>query len=280
MSDNAALIERIKSALENPGDSPWLPDLTSDLVEVGWRTLHQETGLSPANYGTSRVIAKSAHAPREVVAYLSSAWAVEVFDERLAGHYEAAGIEFYTAKEITGANLLSCVEEAINLIKRVPTLYATVAALVKALHLIKPADDDYDVSFSEPHIPFSIFVSVPQQQSATTALRIAEAVVHEALHLQLTLVESILPLVRSSDGKYYSPWRREYRDAKGLLHALYVFRVINRFLEELSSSGRCITASYAGIRRWEIAEEINLTLSFRDCSELTPVGSGFVRSLM
>jgi len=119
MSDNAALIERIESALENSGDSPWLPDLTNDLVEVGWRALHQETGLSPANYGTSRVIAKSAHAPREIVAYLSTSSAIEVLDKNFAGHYEAAGIEFYTAKEITAANLLSCVEEAINLINAI-----------------------------------------------------------------------------------------------------------------------------------------------------------------
>jgi len=282
LTDDAVLIDRTKSALENFSDCPWLPDLTSDLAEVGRRVLYQKTGLALSNYGTSRVIARSVHAPRNVVAYLSTSWAIEVLDESFARYYKDAGIVFYTVDEISCTNLLKCVEDAIHLIKRVPTLHATVDTLVKSLHLIKPADDDYDVSFSEPQIPFSIFVSVPQQQISTTALQIAEAVVHEAMHLQLTLIEQNVPLTISTSEQYYSPWRKEYRDAQGILHALYVFRVIDRFLEQLALIGRSTddVMEYIHDRRYDIGKQISEIQSFHQCPALTRVGACFVQRLI
>ncbi|SRR6266705_4903566 len=282
MTDDIDLIARIESALGDLSASPWLPDLTGDLVKVGWRVLYQEAGLSPSNYGTSRVIARSVHARRNLVGHFSTSLAVEVLDESLASYYEDAGIEFYTAKEINSANLLSCVEDAMNLIKRVPTLHATVDALVRSVHLIKPKDDDYDVSFSEPHIPFSIFVSVPWQQSSPTALRIAEAVVHETMHLQLTLIESILPLVRSTIGRYFSPWRREYRNTNGVLHSLYVFCVIEQFLKVLQSLHlhEFDMIGYIAGRRSEIHSQACEIRSFQDCKELTEIGSMLTGRMM
>ncbi len=282
MTDDADLIERTKSALENVSDCPWLPDLTVDLVKMGWRVLYQETGLSPSTYGTSRVIAKSIQAPRNVVSYLSNSWAIEILNENLADNYKDVGIEFYTATEIQDANLSSSLEDALNLIKQVPTLYETVAALVRSVHLIKPEDEDYDVSFSEPHIPFSIFVSVPQQQSSTTALRVAEAVVHEAMHLQLTLIEQSVPLAISASQQYYSPWRKECRDTQGVLHALFVFRVIDRMLDQLASIGshKSDLTEYIQGRRYEIGRQISEIRSFQYCSNLTRVGTCFVQRLI
>src|SRR5438309_1527646 len=117
MTDRTDLVERITSALGNPGDCPWLPDLTDDLVKVGWRALYQEAGLSASSYGTCRVIAKSALSPRNVAGHLSTSSTVEVLDQSLAAYYQNAGIEFYSAREIADTNLLSCVEDAINVIK-------------------------------------------------------------------------------------------------------------------------------------------------------------------
>jgi hypothetical protein len=282
MTDDIELIERTKSALEHFGDCPWLPDLTGDLVKIGWRALYQEAGLSPSNYGTSRAITKSVRLHRNVLGHSSTSSAVEVLDERLAAYYAGAGIEFYTAREIVDANLLSCVGEALNLISRIPTLRATVDALVRSLHLIKPDNDDYDVSFSEPHIPFSIFVSVPQQQSYTTDLRVAEAIVHEAMHLQLTLVESILPLVKAIDGRYFSPWRREYRDAQGILHGLYVSCVIEQFLGTLQSlrHHRRDVIRYIAERRSEIHKQVDIVSPFQTSVDLTESGASFTRRIM
>jgi len=138
------------------------------------------------------------------------------------------------------------------------------------------------VSFSEPHIPFSIFVSASQQQNVTTALRIAEAVVHEAMHLQLTLVERVVLLVNLADGRYFSPWQGKYRTAQGVLHALYVFGVINSFIERLEASGHdpaVVSLDYVRRRHRQIAMEIHEIESFRYCPELTPIGTAFVRHL-
>jgi HEXXH motif-containing protein len=158
----------------------------------------------------------------------------------------------------------------------------TIAALVRALHLIKLEDDTYDVSFSEPHIPFSVFVSVPRRHTTTNAIRVAEALVHEAMHLQLTLVEFIVPLVNSDGGRYLSPWRGEYRNAQGILHALYVFRVIERFLHHLLSLPINLgeITSYVCERRSEINAQIWEIQSFQYCVGLTEAGAKFVQQLI
>jgi hypothetical protein len=281
MSD-AELAKRTRSALERSGHCPWLPELTHDLARIAWGALYQQAGLSPSNYGTSRAIAKSLDAPRKVVAYLSTSGAVEVLDENLALYNERAGIEFYTAKEITGADLLCGVNNAIDFIKRVPTLYSTVAVLVRSLHLIKPPDDEYDVSFSEPHLPFSIFVSGPRECGLTNSLRIAEGIVHEAMHLQLTLIEQVVPLVNSANGEYFSPWRNQHRPAQGVLHAVYVFKVIHRFIENLLPqfvhSVDCL--GYLRRRRSEIKNQMREVESFQGCPDLTESGKSLMKALI
>src|SRR5689334_1772537 len=107
MRDSTALVERLKVALANAGDCPWLPDLTGELVEMAWRDLYEEAGLSPHDYGTSRVVTRSVLSHSNVVGHLSTSSAVEILDDSLASHYEDAGIEFYAKEEITGASLLS-----------------------------------------------------------------------------------------------------------------------------------------------------------------------------
>ena len=49
------------------------------------------------------------------------------------------------------------------------------------------------------------------------------------MHLQLSLVERVVPLVLSQRKMYYSPWRDEVRNSEGILQALYVFGVIRLF---------------------------------------------------
>jgi HEXXH motif-containing protein len=284
------LTEWVTASLMNPNTRPWFPDLTGALAEVGWRALGRK-GLTVHNYGTARVLAGDASAPRNLVAYLptclhaegsATAIPLEVLPSELAIQYKEAGVSFYTVEEITGTEVLNCLDDALGILKSVPTLLTTVVALVKALHVIKPESDDHDVSFSEPHIPFSIFVSAPRENSRASALRVAEAVVHEAMHLQLTLVERVVPLINPSGGKYFSPWRGEHRTVQGVLHALYVFRVIDRFLFELSAAQHCPehASDYARERRSEISTQVNEINSFRGCAELTETGARFVHRLI
>jgi HEXXH motif-containing protein len=231
----------VKAALTDPHTPLWLPDVTDALVAMGQQTLHLQTGITMSHYGTARVLAGDARAPRHVVACLSfgpgaDGVASDMLAECLMGdvarRYQEVGLAFYPPDITASAPILNCVQEAIDILTSLPTLHATVAKLVRVCHLIKP-EDDYDVSYSDPQVPFSIFVSVPQRRRPHDALRVAESIVHEAMHLQLTLLEQATPLVHPSDAKYFSPWKGAYRSPQGVLHALYVFRVIAQYLERL-----------------------------------------------
>lgn len=286
----SSLVERIVFALRNSSSSPWLPGLTVELVEAGWQDLYNKALLSPDLYGTARVIARDTGAPRTIISWLpmfsgddraQTMLQIETLEPEFAHNYNENGVKFYTAGEIYATNVLPQLREAITILKTFPTLLTTVAALVRSIHLLDSGDDDYDVSFSEPHIPFSIFVSVPQVSNAISALRVAEAFVHEAMHLQLTLIEKIVPLITTTRNKYFSPWRREYRTAQGVMHALYVFRVINEFLGMLPTLSFSAEAKkYIKGRRAEIDTQIQELQSFQNCPELTTEGAYFIRGLV
>ena len=196
------LREKVIASLESSGSELWFPHLTHDLVETGWRKLREDVEIDPIDYGTARVVLKDPDAEREILYTLfiknaenevKDTILVEGLPEIIAACYKKSGVDFYTFNDFFVRNffrneILDCLTDAFNIIRRVPSLYRTVVHLVRSIHLIKPESDEYDVSFSEPHIPFSIFISVPQSNNPINALRVAEAIVHETMHLQLTLI--------------------------------------------------------------------------------------------
>jgi HEXXH motif-containing protein len=287
----SSLTERLEIALGNLGNSPWLPDLTAELVEVGWRDLYCKAGLLPGGYGTARAVLQDAGGARRIIARLpiysnsespTKHLQVETLGADFTRHYEEAGIRFYTAAEIATANIMTQLRGAVDVLRPLPTLFTTVTTLVRSLHVLDPGNDDYDVSFSEPHIPFSVFISVPQTSCISSTLRIAEAIVHEAMHLQLTLIEQILPLIQYTGQQYYSPWRGEFRNAQGVLHGLYVFRVIGEFLRQLQTQNpsECNLARYARNRLSEINNQVNRIRSFQESEDLNDIGAKFARQLI
>ena len=151
---------------------------------------------------------------------------------------------------------------------------------MRALHLIDPGNNDTDVSFSDPSIPFSVFVSVPPTRSEVVELRVAEAILHEAMHLQLTLIDRVVPLVRPQGMMYYSPWRDERRDSEGILQALYVFGVIRSFLELAPMCQSAEGNDHISSRGDQIESQIKQAEPFRRCEELTPEGAAFVARLL
>ena len=284
------LVERIKSSIENRSCEPWFPRLTHDLATRAWNSLHWEIGLAPDSYGTERVLARSTSAPRAVVTVLNrvpicasaQVISIEVLTPTWATQYQERGVAFYTTDEILHTTILSSLEDALALINQVPSLMRTVAALVRSLHVIRPENADYDVSFSEPHVPFSIFVSVPARRMANDALRVAEAIVHEAMHLQLTLIDGIVPLTYSTMGAYYSPWRGEYRSPLGVLHALYVFQVVAHLLHRLHSIQNlpADTLDYINDRHATIRGQVREIESFGHCGTLTLSGASLSQRLI
>lgn len=283
-------VARVEDALCHLGRYPWMPGVAEELAELGWSSLRDDFGICSSNYGTGRILEPSANRPLEIVAQLQSATGteplnflyVEILDGEAARDYKESGVRFYTAEEIFELDLCGRLEEAINLLEVVPSLREVVATMVKSMHLIDAGHDDYDVSFSEPRLPFSIFLSVPHSNNFNVALRVAEGLIHEAMHLQLSLVERVVALIRSEKHYYFSPWRDEFRSSRGVLHALYVFRVIDSFFGELLGyrSLSLKQNAYVQDRRRQIHKQINEVRDFSTSPELTKVGKTFVSKLI
>ena len=252
--------------------------------------LERDIGLTLATYGTTRLLLGNPSGERWVVVRCgaasnagSSAGAgdlpVEILPpdiaQQVAGH-NARFLEAHRVEETVAHQL----EEAISFLNVVPTMWPTVSTLVRSLHIIDPVDDEVDVSFSYPTVPFSIFVSVPRMWSEVAALRVAEAILHETMHLQLTLVERVVPLVVPQEAMYYSPWRDEQRDSKGILQALYVFVVIRSFLRLLPVRRPSSVNDHVADRLEQINCQIQQARDFRQSDELTPHGASLVARLL
>lgn len=145
--------------------------------------------------------------------------------------------------------------KAAEAIAWIPSLAAIVAARVAVVHLLR-ADPGYDVSHSEPRWRDRIFVSVPDRHDEVGALRLAEGVVHEALHLHLTELEAISPLVRDLTGTLASPWRPEPRSYVGVLHGAFVFVGLKAYFDIVTAPSTSRANHHLDKRRAEIAKEL------------------------
>lgn len=121
--------------------------------------------------------------------------------------------------------------DAETLIALVPDLHGIVRQRVRGLAIVSSPGPDYDTSHSEPAWPGWIFVSIPAS-GVRGALRLAEGVIHEAMHHNLTALELQIPLTLSNDA-IYSPWKQETRTASGILHGLYVFVCLAAYFRQI-----------------------------------------------
>jgi len=236
------LISEIGECFTDPNCPLWLPGITPKLAQVAWDSLQCSACLTPDTYGTVRVLANDPKAPRNVFTSLSipqfsdgqsSHLLIELLDGSAARRYENLSLTFVPGDQIANSTTLDCISDAMSALARVPSLRDTIIHLVKVVHIVQSNGPDYDVSHSDPQVPFSIFLSIPNQRSAFNSLRVAEAIVHEAMHLQLTIVEQLVTLAHETSQKVFSPWKAEYRSIGGVIHGLYVFQVINDFYSEL-----------------------------------------------
>ena len=160
-------------------------------------------------------------------------------------------------------------------------LWSAVSELAWRCHILLSQDDDYDVSFSDPAIPFSVFISAPVRDDRISTLRVAENLVHETMHLQLTLFENLCPLVdTASTWSIYSPWKQQKRPAQGALHGLYVFCILRWMWRQLSQTTRDRTDIDFALRRIsEIDEEVSAVRNLEESPALTDAGRHFLHHL-
>jgi HEXXH motif-containing protein len=102
---------------------------------------------------------------------------------------------------------MEVIDRAIHLFQVAPGLEPIIRSCVHEIIVLKALDISIDVSHSEPRWPTRIFISIPAS-SGVADLRVAEAVVHEAMHLNLTFLERSAVLVTRME-LLYSPWKGE-----------------------------------------------------------------------
>ncbi len=255
------------------------------LGQLGVVELLTTTGLTRSDYSTLRYLSEDRAASwQTVAAFLSPngpSFVCELPSPLLEDYCNAHELTLANKKDILVA--LPTVEAAMrDVVDLHPFLATCVHEFVWNCHLVLPPEDSYDVSFSDPNVPFSIFISAPKQSSRTSVLRVAENIVHEAMHLQLTLFETVHPLIDStSDWSMYSPWKKQSRPAQGILHGLYVFAIL-RWLwsQTLMQSTNPEDREFAQRRILEIEEEIDAVRDFQDSPALTSKGKTFLAHLV
>ena len=282
--------EDIRAAIQDETEFLWFPGLAEPLSRIAWGQLQRDIGLNEASYSTARlllrnpteeyrIVARCRPRPNRAVEACHGEIPIEFLTTDIARLVTDNDVQFLDRNSIKGA-VHQQLEDALSLLNLVPTIWTTVCTLVRSLHVIDPGGDENDVSFSDPLLPFSIFVSVPSALSEVAVLRIAESILHESMHLQLTLVERITPLVEPQGMKYYSPWRDETRDSEGILQALYAFGVIRSFFAAAPAWCSPEANDHVASRREQIGFQMRQAQSFKNCDELTADGLALVARLL
>jgi len=263
----------------------WEAELTNDLVKVKWKDLLQYGIHCEKDYSTARCILKNQQAARPThVKQLTPYELMLEFDNNplLGEFYLAHGIELLPETEWLSRNTSEKVFQAYQVLSKVPGVVDCVSALVKSILVLYAEDAEYDLSYSHPDIPFSIFISLGHDQSSLCNFRVAESILHESMHLKLTLIDQVTPLVEiNSKQLFYSPWREEQRPANGILHGLFVFTAILQFYNSLDISIEAADVkSFITSRQDEISTQIVQLKNFQDCIDLTNEGALLTKSLL
>ena len=206
---------------------------------------------------------------------------VEMLAHSLADRWKSMGLRFATSAEVERMCFRDLLVKALALVGAVDPFGGTVVALCRSVHPLVAPDADTDVSYSAPDLPLSVFLSAPPSARQDAVERLAESLVHEALHLQLSLVEQILPMVISNPAceSVFSPWAGEGRTVRGLLHGVYVFGNLCCFWERVA---RIVprTSDFARDRVAVIHAQMRQASHLLTCPELTAVGRRLASALL
>lgn len=101
------------------------------------------------------------------------------------------------------------------------------------------------------------------------------------MHLLLSLVENVVPLVAGSSELRHSPWQRCPRPARGILHGLFVFASIRAFMSSplLIEQLDAAESNHAAGRVPLIEEEMRGIADLLDSNDLTDDGRDFAAAL-
>ncbi len=269
----------------------WTATLPATLCQIGVSDLLSPLGLDFESYGTARMMARSANDARRVIGAIdtpvgakSHGGLVECLPLRAAAELGAVGLSLREVDDSTISVDIGVLRQARHLVHAVwPELSSSIGHLVRCIHLLDAPSLEVDCSYSRPDLPFSVFLSVPDSGTPARTERVIEALVHETMHLQLSLVERRIPLVESSgeDTVAFSPWRSTERDVQGVIHALYVFVVVQTLWQRVAWRTPCgLDREFADARVHAIHDEVVRTRHLAASHGLSREGQQLVGQLL
>jgi hypothetical protein len=284
-----SLREKILIYLRNP--HPVYEDrLTHALVENKWHRLANEKRLGMDDYSIASFIMDGAlvDLPEKAPLFDGKPGMPRVVIELpqfqyLSTFYNECGLVPLSGEDVFGVRGAEKIRRAFAIMESVPELSRAVSELIRSIQLLKSENEEFDISHSDPAVPFSIFVSVGKSEGIVADLRICESILHEAMHLKLTLIEENVNLVVSgTTEQYHSPWRGENRPVRGVLHGLFVFRAIHDFYKEILSMAEwgATATEFAKDRIFSVEEEISIIKHLHLSQGLTEYGCQLAKSLI
>jgi len=263
---------------------PFAGSLPTSLRVIGERALIRSRSLTRFSYSTERLLAGKAGRRNSTLRRIRAQNGLVLELEAVSDAVECYSKqhELALANNLEAGAASAIVQEALNeVLQPHYCLCLAVSELVWRCHVIVAKEADYDVSFSDPEIPFTIFISVPTQNDRSSLLRVAENIVHETMHLQLSLFERCCPLIDTASAwTLYSPWKHEPRPAQGILHGLYVFHVLHWLWQRTAESMQNDSDHSFALRRiCDIEREISAVRAIEDSAALTPAGKLFLQRL-
>ena len=269
----------------------WTAALPATLRQIGVADLLSPIGLDFESYGTARMMARVANEARRVigkvdppVGAMGGLVLLECLPSRAVAELDAVGLSLRGVDDSTVPADVGVLRQAWHLTHAVwPELSSSVGHLVRCVHLLKAPSPEVDCSFSRPDLPFSVFLSVPDHGTHARIERVTEALVHETMHLQLSLLERRIPLVESDrpETVTFSPWRNCERNVQGVLHALHVFVIVQRLWKRAAQrTPRGLNRRFAEARVRAVRDEVARAQLLPASPGLTQEGRQLVRQLL
>lgn len=279
------LRNKILSFIDNPFPL-WENDLTDNLVANELLKL-SEFGINLGNYSTAAgYFDKDTQDRKKNILLFGTNLKNSIYLESpqydlLNEFYEEHGLVPEPESKL-GIIEVEKLRDALSVFQLIPECEKCISTIVKSIQVLQQVDDEIDTSYSHPDIPFSIFISLCNSKSVNSDLRVAESILHEAMHLKLTLIEKHVDLIKpNSLETFYSPWRDEQRPLRGVLHGLFVFKGISLLYKELQKIILDTTANkYLKNRIIDINCEFEQLQKFQYCKGLTDFGQGLVINLL
>jgi HEXXH motif-containing protein len=277
-----ALRDRVLSCLSRTSER-WHDGLAVELAADRWADL-KRIGFNSSNYGTARILRSDPSAPREGFAVMTAGMdrpvPLERFETTMLARYGSLGLR--EPKSFDARHFESEFAEALGLIDSAPGASAAVRELVWSVTPIEVDGPEFDTSYSDPDVPFSIFIGAHRPADRVPAIRLAEGILHEAMHLQLSLMEDEVPLITGHSDRRRSPWQGRQRPTQGLLHGLYVFRVVQDWLLAVVAAGAVEGAEreYVGLRLKQINADCAKLVGIDESVDLTSNGRLFAEALL